>query len=426
MAREHDPYAALRHPGYRCLLSGAVLSGLGAEVQAVAVSWELYERTGSPLVLGYAGLAQFLPVLLLALPAGAAADRFSRKRLFQAAQATSAVISLALAFLSVTEGPVGLFLVCLLVSGVARAFSAPARQALLAQVVPLADLPNAAAWNSTGWQVGNIAGPALGGFLVAWAPPAVAYQVAAAGATACVLLLAPIRPREVERRPGARSLAALLDGVRFVWRTKPLLSAITLDLFAVLLGGATALLPIFARDILRVGAEGLGWLRAAPAIGAMVMAVSLAHLPPLRRPGVALLLSVAGFGLVTIVFGLSRSFPLSFAMLLLLGAFDNVSVVIRSTLMQLLTPDGMRGRVAAVNTVFISSSNELGAFESGVTAEWFGPVGAVVVGGAGTILVVMLVLARFPVLRQMGPLHTLAVIDPAPPPTHEPGTSQPL
>jgi MFS family permease len=423
---EHDAYAALRHPGYRCLLSGAVLSGLGAEVQAVAVSWELYDRTGSALTLAYAGLAQFLPVLLLALPAGAAADRFSRKRLFQTAQATSAGVSILLAYLSVTNGPVVLFLLCLLIAGVARAFSAPARQSFLAQVVPLADLPNAAAWNSTGWQIANIAGPALGGLVVARAPPATAYAFAGCGALVCVLLLVPIRPFVVERTAGARSLSALLDGVRFVWRTKPLLSAITLDLFAVLLGGATALLPIFAKDILQVGADGLGWLRAAPAVGALLTALTLAHLPPLRRPGVAMLLAVIGFGVVTIVFGLSRSYPLSFGMLVLLGGFDNISVVIRSTLMQLLTPDEMRGRVAAVNTVFISSSNELGAFESGVAADWFGPIAAVVGGGVGTIVVVLVVLASFPVLLRLGPLHTLLVTPPTPPQTHEPGTSQPL
>src|SRR5262249_28372441 len=198
------------------------------------------------------------------------------------------------------------------------------------------------------------------------------------------------------------------EGLRFVWRTKAMLAAITLDLFAVLLGGATALLPIFAKDVLEVGPRGLGLLRAAPAIGALVMAIALAHLPPLRRPGLALLCAVAGFGAATVVFGLSTSFVLSFVMLVLTGALDNVSVVVRHTLMQVLTPDEMRGRVAAVNTVFISSSNELGEFESGATAAWWGPVWSVVAGGAGTIAVVLLVLARWPSLLKLPPLHTLS------------------
>jgi MFS family permease len=406
--RDHDAYAALRHGGYRCLLAGGVIASLGGEIQAVAVGWELYERTRSARYLGLAGLAQFLPVLLLALPAGAVADRFSRKGIYQLAQLSSALISVALTALSVFQGPVPLVLLCLLCAGVARAFSAPARVALLPQIVPGLDLPNAVTWNSTGWQIANISGPALGGLIVWVAPPAAAYLVAASCALACVAVLTPIRPAAVARVTGARSLAALIAGVRFVWQSKVLLSTITLDLFAVLLGGATALLPVYAEEILRVGPLGFGWLRAAPAIGAVLMALTLAHRPPMRRPGRALLLSVAGFGLATIVFGLSTSYPLSFGMLVLLGALDNVSVVIRGTLMQILTPDEMRGRVAAGNTVFISSSNELGAFESGEVAYWFGPVVSVVSGGVGTVVVVLIVLVAFPRLLLLGPLHTLA------------------
>jgi hypothetical protein len=249
---------------------------------------------------------------------------------------------------------------------------------LVPQVVPVEALANAMTWNSSGWQVGSLA---------------------------CAGLAATLRPRAaaVPREP--LSLAALLAGVSFVRHTPVILATIILDLFAVLLGGATALLPIFARDILSVGPAGLGWLRAAPSLGAFFMAVALAHRPPLRHAGRALLLAVAGFGLATVVFGLSQTFWLSFGALALTGALDNVSVVVRSTLVQLLTPDAMRGRVSAVNAVFISSSNQLGAFESGLAAEWFGPVVSVVGGGIGTLLVVVAVMVVWPQVLRLGALH---------------------
>lgn len=406
MPPDHDAYAALRHRDYRCLLGGGVLSSIGSEVQAAAVGWELYLRTDSAAMLGYAGLVQFLPVLLLALPAGHAADHFSRKRIFQTAAGASALASLGLAALSFFQGPVEWIFACLLLAGTARAFTGPARSSLLAHVVPAEVLGNAVAWNSSGWQVANVAGPALGGLVLGLAGQArAAYLLAALCALTCAGLLIPIRPRPAKRPAAVRSLASLLDGVRFVRRTEPLLAAITLDLFAVLLGGATALLPIYARDILQVGPVWFGWLRAAPALGAVVMAILLAHRPPLRRPGRALLAAVAGFGLATIAFGFSQNVVVSFAALALMGALDNVSVVVRGTLMQTLTPDEMRGRVAAVNTVFISSSNELGAFESGMTAQWFGPVASVVGGGVGTLLVVLLVMLGWPQLVRLGRLR---------------------
>ena len=395
----HDPYAALRSPSYRLLLCGGVLAAIGGEIQATAVGYELYQRTGNPAAIGYAGLAQFLPVLLLALPAGQVADHFNRVRVFQAALLTAELASLGLAALSFWQGSIAFVYLCLVLAGCARAFSAPARQSLLPMVIPPEALSNAVTWNSSGWQIANVAAPALGGLLIWWLTDqfptyylAPIYVLAAACSLVTVILVNFIRPRATNWPARPRSLAALLEGLRFVWRTEPLLAAITLDLFAVLLGGATALLPVYAADILQVGAFGYGWLRAAPAIGAMVTALLLAHRPPLRRPGRALLLSVAGFGAATIVFGFSDIFLLSFAMLMLTGAFDNVSVVVRGTLMQTLTPDEMRGRVAAVNIVFISSSNELGAFESGTTAAWFGPVASVVGGGVGTMLVVLLVM----------------------------------
>jgi MFS family permease len=413
--RDHDPYAALRHPAYRRLLTGGVLASVAGEVQAVAVGWELYQRTGSAAALGFAGLAQFLPVLLLALPAGQAADRHNRKVLFQLAQGAMALAALGLAALSWQQGPVLLIFLCLLLAGAGRAFSAPARTALLPQVVPLQQLGNAVAWNSSGWQIANTAGPALGGLTLAaaggWAAPA--YVLSALCALACIVLVGPIRPAASTRPPADRSLASLLAGLRFVWRTPLLLAAITLDLFAVLLGGATALLPIYARDILHVGPVWLGWLRAAPAVGALGMALALAHRPPLRRAGPALLAAVAGFGLATIVFGLSTDPVLSLVLLALTGALDNVSVVVRGTLMQTLTPDEMRGRVSAVNSVFISSSNELGAFESGVTAELMTPVGSVVFGGVGTLVVVLLVILRWPQLLRLGSIHPPGKLCPA-------------
>jgi len=416
MSAAHDPYAALRIRDYRCLLAGSILASVGMEVLAVTVGWELYERTGSPAMLGYAGLAQFLPVLLLALVTGQAADRFSRKLVVQVAQTTIALSALGLATLSWLQGPVELIFVCLLTAGVGRAFAMPARAALIPQVVPTPQLSNAIAWQTSGFQIANVSGPALGGALIAAYGEALrAYQVAACCCLACAVLFVPIRPRATARGATGRSLESLLAGVRFVFRTELLLAAITLDLFAVLLGGATALLPVFAKDILEVGPAGLGWLRAAPAGGAFVMALALAHRPPLKKAGRAMLLAVAGFGAATIVFGLSRSFPLSLAMLALAGALDNISVVVRHTLMQLLTPDEMRGRVAAVNSVFISSSNELGAFESGITAQWLGPIASVVVGGAGTIQVVLLVMYFWPALLRLGTLHEAA----EPPPNQQ-------
>jgi MFS family permease len=417
MQEVHDPYAALRHPDYRRLLTGNMVSSIGSGMQTLAIEWELYERTGSAMSLGLVGLTLFLPVLVLALPAGHAADRYSRKHLLMAAQGLMALVGLGLAALSALEGPLPLVYLCLLLAGVSRAFNTPARWALVPQVVPAGALGNAITWNSSGWQIATVVGPALGGLVIALTNRAAgAYLLAAGCALACAALVAFIRPQGAPRRSEPASLQTLLAGIRFIRRTKLILATITLDLFAVLLGGATALLPMFAKDILEVGPVGLGWLRAAPSIGALVMAVSLAHRPPLRRAGPTLLWSVAGYGAATVVFGLSENFLLSFAMLALTGALDNVSVVVRNTLVQVLTPDAMRGRVAAVNFIFISSSNELGAFESGVTAHWFGPVLSVVGGGVGTILVVGAVMLAWPEVVRLGPLHKVGEGETAPHP----------
>jgi MFS family permease len=400
MEDARDPYGALRQRNYRRFLAGNVLYTLGIEMQAAAVGWELAGRADTPedaaLALGITGLAQFLPVLLLAILAGHTADRFDGKRVLIAAQFLGMLTSLGLAILSYVEAPFQIMYVCLALVGVARAFNVPARWKLLPEVVPTEMLHNAVTWNSSGFQVASVAGPAVGGTLLAWLLPSGVYVSTALCLLLCVGLISTIRPRRVAPLREPLTFRSLLAGIHFVWETKPILAAITLDLFAVLLGGATALLPIYARDILHVDANGYGWLRAAPALGALAMAFLLAHHPPLRHAGKTLLATVAGFGLATIVFGFSTNYFLSLAMLVATGAFDNVSVVIRGTLVQTLTPPAMRGRVGAVNIVFVSSSNEMGAFESGVAAKYFGPIASVVSGGIGSILVVLSVMALWP------------------------------
>jgi MFS family permease len=406
MPEAHDPYGALRHPDYRRLLAGSMLASIGSEMQRVALGWELYERTHSAPDLGYVGLVQFLPVVLLVLPAGHVADRHSRKYVLAIAQTLMACASLGLAALSAIQGPVPLMYLCVLLVGISQAFNMPARWALVPQVVPPHLLANAVTWNSSGWQIAATVGPALGGLVIAQVQHAVgAYLLAALCSLMCVALVASIRPRTTASLREPLSLETMRAGIAFVWRTKPILATITLDLFAVLFGGATALLPVYAKDILHVGPTGLGWLQAALPLGALLMALVLAHRPPLRRSGLAMLGAVAGFGLATVVFGLSKDYALSFVMLAVTGALDNISVVVRGTLVQILTPEAMRGRVSAVNALFISSSNQLGAFESGITAGWFGPVLSVVGGGFGTLLVVVAVMGIWPEVLRLGPLH---------------------
>jgi MFS family permease len=346
-------------------------------------------------------LAQVLPVLLFALPAGHVADRFDSQKVLIAAQALALVTSLGLAALSFWQGPVPLIFLCLLMVGVARAFNVPARWALLPRVVSAELVPNAVTWNSSGFFVARAAGPPLGGLILGLTTPAASYVLTALCILCCVGFIATLRPQKIAQDKEAPSLQTLLAGMRFVWQTKPILATISLDLFAVLLGGATALYPIFAEEILRVGPWGLGLLRAAPAVGALVMALFMAHHPPLHHAGKTLLAAVAGFGVATILFGLSENFPLSLGMLLLTGALDNISVVVRGTLIQTLTPEAMRGRVGSVHFVFVSSSNELGEFESGVTAYYFGAVASVVMGGIGTVLVVLAVMALWPAILRL-------------------------
>jgi MFS family permease len=402
----HDPYAALRFRDFRLFLAGRMLSTIGQQMLDVAIGWELYERTHSALALGFVGLVLVVPIIAFALPSGHLADRQDRRGIVLITQLVLSVGSLTLAAISFTRGPVALVFATLFVIGCALAFNRPATAALLPQLVPAADFANAVTWSSSGFQIASVVGPALGGAIIGIRKHAgPVYVVDAMLALAFLACVWGIAGRQIERRRETMTLSSLLAGIRFVRQTKVILASITLDLFAVLFGGATTLLPVFAKDILHVGPVGFGWLRAAPSMGALAMAIVLTHRPPMRRAGRSLLWAVAGFGVATIGFGLSRSFILSMVLLLLLGGLDNISVVVRHTLVQVRTPDAMRGRVSAVNGVFIDTSNELGGFESGVTAALLGPVVSVVAGGVITILVVVAVARLWPELRDMGPLY---------------------
>ncbi|MBU7586296.1 MAG: MFS transporter [Nostoc sp. TH1S01] len=407
-AEKHDPFAALRFRDYRLFTIGRLLLFIGSQMQTVAIGWELYERTDSALALGGVGLAQVLPIIALTLIAGDLADRRDRKITVLSSVILLALCSLTLGVLSYTKGAVFLIYACLVLSGVARAFLKPAGDALMWQLIPVSAFTNAATWNSSSFQLASVIGPALGGFGIALLGSATGvYILAAIAAFFCFCLTATIKEQKNIRTKEPISLQALSAGVKFLWENQLILAAITLDMFAVLFGGAIALLPIFAKDILHVGPVELGYMQAAPSIGALIMAVSLAYLPPLRKAGPALLWSVVGFGVVIIIFGLSRWFWLSLLMLVLSGALDSISVVIRHTLVQIKTPDHLRGRVAAINSVFISASNELGGFESGLAAAIFGPIAAVVGGGVGTILVVLAVAKIWPGMVKLGALEEL-------------------
>jgi MFS family permease len=406
---------AFGYPNFRLFLSARFLLIASTEMQAVAVAWQVYGLTHRPLDLGLVGLAQFLPGLLLFLAAGHAADRFPRERIVIACAGAWSLSSLLLAGLTLhglrSVFPIYLVLV---LNGVIRAFNGPAGQALLPQVIPVEHFQNAIAWHASVFQMATILGPMLGGLLYAVAgSPVPVYCGAAVAYLAGMLNTWAIRIPRAERRPVGASLEMILAGLRYIWRSKLVLGATLLDLFAVLLGGAVALLPVYARDILKVGASGLGLLRSAPSLGAVIMAIVVAHWPLRRRAGAKMLACVFGFGLFTVVFGLSRNLALSLAALVLLGALDMVSVIVRQTMVQLATPDEMRGRVSAVNGVFIGASNEMGQFESGITAQWFGTVPAVVLGGIGTMIIVLIWLRLFPSLRRVQDLAAPPLVPPA-------------
>lgn len=393
-------YAAFASRNFRCLLIGTTLSNFAAQMLGVVVGWDLYLATRSPIVLGNVGLVQIIPVFLFTFAAGHAADRHHRRTISVIAQCVIVVAGFLLAAAGSHRGVVAIYS-ALFVTATARAFQWPANSALLPQTVPTELLTSAISWSGTGREISTVAGPALGGALLAGFGSEAVYvaqAVCSACAVACFALLQVPPPAQVTT--GAKTgWRTTLEGLRFVWHDKLILSAMSLDLLAVFFGGATALLPIFATDILHVGASGLGWLRAAPAIGAGLMSLWLAHQARIRHGGIVLLTSVALFGAATVGFGLSTSVWLSFVMLFLTGVFDAVSVVLRISLVQMRTPDALRGRVAAVNGLFIACSNQWGAVESGWTALWFGAVGSVVVGGVATIGVVLLVWALSRSLR---------------------------
>jgi MFS family permease len=399
-----DRYGALSIPAFRYYWSGNAILLLGTQMQRIAVGWEIWIRTGSPIKLAWIGLVGVLPTILLTLVVGHVADRFDRKAIVSLTSLVLSAAAVGLAIVSYYQGPILAIYGCLLASGIARAFQRPAQQAMVPLIVPPKTLFNAITLNSSAFQLASAVGPALGGLLIAVGGTAPVYLVQAVAALICFALLFGVPSGRPAARGQAATLQTLVAGVVFVFRNQVLLGALTLDLFAVLLGGATALFPIYAQDILKVGPTGQGLMETAMAVGALSMAFWLATRPAMERSGATMLWAVAGFGLATIVFGISRWFGLSLAMLFATGALDNISVVVRQTLIQMLTPDEMRGRVSAVNNMFIGASNDLGAVESGVVAQFTSPTFAVVSGGLGTLLVVALAALRWPNLRQYGRL----------------------
>src|SRR5213080_4638883 len=437
--RPHDPYAAFRFGDFTLFTAGNLLSITGRLMLAVAVEWEIYARTHSATALGLVGLVIAVPVVTLSLPAGHLADRFSRKHIILVSQVFSGFMSVALALVSwkhlsipaiaplragnhalgaiatiferhhpmfhFDDASVPLIYLLLFIGASARTFSWAARSSFFPTLVPRDAFANAVTWNNSVFQIGSVVGPALSGLLVAYVGFSFVYLLDALCSFSFFLLVLLIR-RSMQKRDesDASTWKSLMAGLRFVFSRKVILATITLDLFAVLLGGATALMPIFADQILHCGPVGLGWMRAAPAVGAFAMALVVAHLPPMKQTGKTLLWCVTAFGIATIIFGLSKVFWFSLGVLFLIGAFDSVSVIIRESIVQLVTPDEMRGRVSAVNNIFIGTSNEFVALESGLTAALFGPVISVVAGGIGTILVVLGVSSIWPETRRIGAL----------------------
>src|ERR1041384_1889236 len=402
----HDPYAALRNRDFRLLLMGRFITSFGNEMLSFAIGWELWLRTHQAFVLGMVGLVQVIPVILLSLPAGHVADQYNRKRIVLITELFLALCVLGLGWLSHTRGPLLWIYALLLGIGIARAFNDPASSTLLPQTVPPELFPNAATWSTSTWQFASITGPALAGLLIGFFNSVTfIYIFDAVAAIFFCILLTMIKGRQLALAEKSATWKSLAESFRFMRDTKVVLAAITLDMFAVLFGGAVALLPIYATDILKVGAQGLGILRAAPSIGALLVAFLIAHMPPMKNAGRTLFIAVAGFGLATIVFGISKWLWLSVLMLATLGGLDNVSVVIRGTLLLTQTPDAMRGRISAVNSIFIGISNELGSFESGLAASLFGPIIAVVAGGIGTVLVVLIVARVWPEMRALKTLN---------------------
>lgn len=448
--RPHDPYLAFRYPGYRRYITGHFLSNVGRQALIAAAMWQIYQWTNSATALGLVGLVNVLPLLAFALPAGALADRFDRRVIIRRSMFGSAVLSAVLVYISrfpdhlpdagVLRGanealhaialvferhadpatlrfdqpglPV-LYLI-LFLQAIIRVLAGPSRAAIVPQLLPPPAINNAITWNTSLFELSTVLGPGLGGLIVAYGGYAAVYSldVLASLVLALVLIDLPLPGAPAAARPGNRSILA---GARFIRARPPILAAMTLDMFAVILGGATALLPIYADKILLVGPIGFGWLRAAPALGAALTAVVSSHLPPFRRPGVVMLWAVAGFGVSLCVFSISTNYWLSLIALFASGVGDNLSVVVRHTMVQLMTPDALRGRVTAVNQVFIGCSNEISALRAGLTAALIGPVAAAGLGGLGIFAITGLVLWRWPELKAVPPLHTLQPEEEAPP-----------
>ena len=405
VTKTHDSYAAFRVSSFRRYFIGNLVMILGLQMQKVAIGWEIYERTHSAVHLGYVGLVQYLPQLCLVVITGHVTDKYNRKFVLMAALLFNALAAIGLALNSFRGGSIYLLYACLLAAGTAKAFWMPARAAFLPRIVPMEIFSNAVSWNTSGFEIATMTGPALGGLLIGmFQSPTLVYAINAVAGIAYVVLLSRVNYKHENQENSPVSMRSLSAGFQFVRKSNVVLSAMMLDMFGVMLGGATALMPIYAKDILNVGPTGLGWLMAAPAVGACTMAVLQAHHGPMKHAGRVVLFAVTGFGVATIVFGLSHLFWLSMGMLVLLGACDNISVVVRVTLVQVMTPDEMRGRVSALNALFIGTSNELGAVESGMVAGLFGPVFSVVSGGIGTILVAAIIAYLSPQLRTYGRL----------------------
>jgi MFS family permease len=400
--------SAIANPLVRAFAAGRFASVVGAQMISLAVGWQLYERTGSAISLGLVGAFELAPVFLLMIPAGNAADRMPRRDLARYAHALLALAALGLAYVSWSGAPTAWIYALLVLVGTARAFASPSVSTILPQLLPPAQFASSNAWLSSTYEVASTCGPALAGWMI-WLTGSATATFAAAAALQVVFIavLSTFPARPPEPTDHARSPREVFAGFAFIRRNPVFLAAITLDLFAVLLAGAIALLPVFAKDILHVGDLGLGFLRAAPALGALTMALILTRARPWNRPGRALLLAVVGFGAATIGFGLSRDFGLSLACLFLVGLFDEISVVVRMTLEQMITPDRLRGRVSSINYVFIGFSNELGMLESGIVASLIGAAPCVVVGGVGSMIVAGVVALRWPQLARIGPLADL-------------------
>jgi MFS family permease len=401
--------AAFTHPAFVLFQIARFLIVAAVEMQAVAVGWQVYEISKRPLDLGLVGLAQFLPGILLFPISGHASDHFERRDVLSACYGGYAVCFAVLLVLAQRglQSVTAIYVVLVLI-GVVRSFNSTASRSILPQLVSEEHFPNAVAWNASIFQAATILGPSFGGIIYALSRgPSAVYAIAMLTAMGATVSSFRIRPEAKARPREPVSFKTVFAGLHYIWTRKLILGAISLDLFAVLLGGAVALLPVYAREILHTGPWGLGLLRTAPGIGAALMAILLAHRPLRGRSGVTLLWAVAGFGVFTIVFGLSHSLTLSLFALLLAGASDMISVIIRATLTQLATPDEMRGRVTAVDMIFIGTSNEFGQFESGVTAQWFGTVPAVILGGVGTLVVIAVWAWLFPELRHAGELTSI-------------------